>query len=521
MPGADNSIWIELIRFVANMVSMSVGLGLIFVILLTSRRDRVSYAFSAFALTLVLWSFGLFIRFSPLRSLFTPETLLNLLVIVLFTKAVTFYIFTLTVARPLPSWLRYINIAGVLHLLAVGWLILSGRVFTSVSIDTLSYNLSTLAYILLFITITYLCIAFYVLSRSQDQEIRSLRFPAAFVIGSYFANAIEQLNNIPLDTLLSMFAVVWIGSIIIKRRLFDPFKQLNHALNQTNKNLRKAVTDLEREKSRVEALNEDLQRTSRYKSEFMATMSHELRTPLNSIIGYSELLTDAIYGELNEQQLDRVDRIARNGEHLSKLINGILDLNRMDAGQLALEMRLCHVSDIVTEVVHQYEYHAEEKQLALRVTMPDDLPQIQADPRRLAQILGNLLDNAIKFTSQGHVAVTLALLDIQDGIVTGYTLPARGWLADGRWLLMVIEDTGIGIDSELHSYIFDQFSQADSSRTRAYEGIGLGLTITMRLVDMHQGSIWLDSQVDEGTRVFAALPYDQTQTSPVSPLSMR
>lgn len=507
----DFPMLIEWIRFFANLFSMSIAFGLVTIVLLTPRRDAVTYAFIAFAFTLFLWSMIIFMRFSPLND-YVPATLtMHILIILLFVKAASFYAFVLYILDTLPQWVRYLNYFGVLFSGMLVFLLFSGNILTAVSDDTFTYTISDLGYIALGIIVAYLMVTLYLLSQTTEQNIRLLRVPAFLLIIAYAVNAIPALNNIPIDTFLTMLAVIWVGLLVIQRHHLNPLKQLNADLAQTNRNLKKAITDLEREKKRVDALNDDLARTSRYKSEFMATMSHELRTPLNSIIGYSELLQTNVYGELNADQQDRLERIHRNGQHLSRLINAVLDLNRMDAGQVDLEVRPVDVNQLVQQVHDQYQHHAEEKQLAFVLDVAPNLPPVPADYHRLQQVLINIVDNAIKFTEKGKVTLQANRLNVVDGVGDVQAMPTRGWLRDGQWLLLSITDTGIGIPPEMQAVVFDRFYQVDSGHNRQHDGIGLGLAIVTRIVEMHEGGIWLSSRPDEGTTIFVAIPFSRNK----------
>ncbi|MBN1680730.1 MAG: GAF domain-containing protein [Anaerolineae bacterium] len=234
----------------------------------------------------------------------------------------------------------------------------------------------------------------------------------------------------------------------------------------------------------------ELSEANRLKSQFLATISHELRTPLNSIIGFSDGLMAEIYGKLNEEQGNRIERIARNGRNLLSLIDDLLDLSKIDAGRMELQFEAVDVYESIIAVVQTMESQAGERGLAMLINVPADLPRVYADPNRLRQIITNLLSNAIKFTAQGSITIKSSLIE-QDG---------------ARLILTSVIDTGIGISPENQTIIFDEFRQADGSTTRAYGGTGLGLAITKKLVETMSGAIWVESQIGIGSEFTFILP---------------
>jgi PAS domain S-box-containing protein len=260
---------------------------------------------------------------------------------------------------------------------------------------------------------------------------------------------------------------------------------------------RQAERELERAKEAAEA-------ASRAKSTFLANISHELRTPLNSIIGYTELLAQGIYGPLTEKQADRLEKVNRNGQHLLQLINDILDLSRIEAGYMPLEIKPLNLELAIVDCMAAIEPQARQKGLELRRFLPSDLPQVMADRGRLMQVLGNLLNNAVKFTPAGSVTVRAQVVASLDELPPAHPadLPARL----GRQVLISVEDTGIGISEADQSIIFDEFRQADESSTREYEGTGLGLAISRKLVLGMKGHLWVKSTLNQGSIFYMLLP---------------
>jgi adenylate cyclase len=232
-------------------------------------------------------------------------------------------------------------------------------------------------------------------------------------------------------------------------------------------------------------------RAAEAKGQFLANMSHELRTPLNAVLGYAELIQDGIYGEVPVKVHDVLERIQQNGRHLLGLINDVLDLSKIEAGQLTLSPADYSLRALVLEVVSATEALAAEKQLALEVEVPVDLPTARGDERRITQVLLNLVSNAIKFTDAGSVRIRAGL--------------------EGDHFVVAVTDSGVGIAAEDQARIFGEFQQVDSSSTRKTGGTGLGLAITKRIVELHGGHIWVESRPGAGSSFAFALPVSVEQ----------
>jgi signal transduction histidine kinase len=231
---------------------------------------------------------------------------------------------------------------------------------------------------------------------------------------------------------------------------------------------------------------QQLEIASKHKSQFLANMSHELRTPLNAILGYTELILDEIYGAVPEKLREVLERVQQGGRHLLDLINDVLDISKMEAGQLTLSLNDYSMAEVVYTVSTAVESLAAEKDLALKVDLAPDLPLGKGDERRLAQVLLNLVGNAIKFTDTGEVQIQVT---------------AR----DGAFAVAVA-DTGPGIAEADQQKIFEEFQQADSSSTRPKGGTGLGLSIVKRIVEMHGGRVWVESSLGKGSTFWFTLP---------------
>jgi signal transduction histidine kinase len=233
-------------------------------------------------------------------------------------------------------------------------------------------------------------------------------------------------------------------------------------------------------------LYQQLELASKHKSQFLANMSHELRTPLNAILGYTELILDSVYGEMPEKARSVLDRVQRNGRHLLGLINDVLDLSKIEAGQLTLSLADYSLKNVIQTVFSAVEPLASEKQIALRIDVAPELPQGHGDERRLTQVLLNLVGNAIKFTDIGEVSI-------------------KGSSANGSFNVAV-RDSGPGISEADQAKLFQEFQQADNSITRKKGGTGLGLAISRRIIEMHGGRIWVESSPGNGSTFAFTLP---------------
>ncbi len=226
------------------------------------------------------------------------------------------------------------------------------------------------------------------------------------------------------------------------------------------------------------------------KSQFLANMSHELRTPLNAVIGFSEMMQREVFGALgNEKYKEYVTSIRESGEHLLDLIADILDMSKIEAGKYELDLQDFEVGNTVKMVTQMMTARAEESGITLNVRIDDKKCRLVGDRRALTQILLNLLSNAVKFTRRGG-EVTMECLERED------------------YILFRVTDTGIGIPANRLPYITQPFEQVACQYSRDHEGSGLGLAITKELVELHMGSLHIDSQVGQGTIVSVRLPYD-------------
>src|SRR3989337_1260469 len=271
----------------------------------------------------------------------------------------------------------------------------------------------------------------------------------------------------------------------------DEVGQLSRNFNEMSTKLKSIYATLEQriaeKTSHLQKAVLALERANKMKPEFLANMSHELRTPLNAIIGFAEVLRDKISGDLNEEQLDFVSDIHSSGLHLLQMINDILDLSKIEAGRMELQCEIFPVHDAIEDVYTILKGLASKKHLELKTTILTDVKDIEADRVKFKQILYNLLSNAIKFTPEnGHINVEAGIME--------------------DMLQVSVSDTGIGMKPDDREKVFKEFWQADSSFARKYEGTGLGLALTKRIVEMHGGKIWFESEYGKGSIFYFALP---------------
>ncbi|MCU0907364.1 MAG: ATP-binding protein [Rhodobacteraceae bacterium] len=252
----------------------------------------------------------------------------------------------------------------------------------------------------------------------------------------------------------------------------------------------------ERARLRESELLEAANSASELKTSFLANMSHEVRTPLNGVIGASELL---LATRLDADQTELAQTISVSASHLLGVVNQVLDLTKIEAGRMDLELRDLSPGDLVREVVAMFARTAEDKGIVLRTVVSDDLPGIvRGDPLRLRQILANLVSNAVKFTERGEV------------VLEARTEPGRG---GERWLGFAVRDTGIGIDRKALARVTEPFVQSDVSHSRRFGGTGLGLTISRQLIEMMEGVLQMDSQPGQGTTVTVRLPLPSVEAT--------
>jgi signal transduction histidine kinase len=278
----------------------------------------------------------------------------------------------------------------------------------------------------------------------------------------------------------------------------------NATLRQTNAKLQQQLQDSEIElkatideflraeeeteaaKRETERAKEEAERANTVKSAFLASMSHELRTPLNAVLNFSQFISSGMLGEVNNEQIDMLEKITSSGKHLLNLINDVLDISKIESGSLRLfvEPNVDLVQEVKT-VADIGRALLKDKQVELKLDIPADVPKITADRRRIRQVLLNLVSNACKFTDAGEVSISVEKHDQE--------------------VRVLVKDTGPGIAAQDHNTIFEAFRQTDAG-IRQGAGTGLGLAISRRLAEAHGGKLWLESQLGAGATFFVAIP---------------
>ena len=276
------------------------------------------------------------------------------------------------------------------------------------------------------------------------------------------------------------------GTLVLMRREQAEFPRRTVDLMQTFANQSVLAIQNARLFREIEDKSRQLEIASQHKSQFLANMSHELRTPLNAVLGYTEMLLDGVYGDVTGEAHEILEYIQANGQHLLALINDVLDLSKIEAGQLALALDEYAVQGVIEAVASVAQPLAQTKGLDLKVGIAGDLPLGRGDERRLTQALLNLVGNAIKFTDAGSVTIAAT--------------------AVGDLLELAVTDTGPGIAPTDQERIFDAFQQVDNSSTRQKGGTGLGLAISRRIVEMHGGTISVESTLGQGSTFRIRIP---------------
>lgn len=332
----------------------------------------------------------------------------------------------------------------------------------------------------------------------------------AVVPESDFMGRVEAITQTSIWMALVALLLGILGGILTSRWVIRPIQQLNEAAKSLAQGQWEQSIDIQRNdelgqlgnsfKSMVEQLKESfriledkniaLQKLDELKDEFLANTSHELRTPLNGIVGIAESMCDGAVGSLTDIQRKNLLMIAQSGHRLTNLVNDILDFSKLKHNNLELNLRSVGLREITEVVLTLSQSLVGDKKLKLFNKIPAELPPAKADENRLQQILYNLIGNAIKFTDVGKIEITAEKIKEYDQ----------------EWLALSVIDTGMGIPANKLDSIFESFEQGDGSNTRQYAGTGLGLTVTKQLVELHQGTIKVSSEVNKGSRFTVTLP---------------
>ena len=493
----------SLIAMISSIASIAIALAMLFLVLWQAPKYRDNQLMALYMVEVVFWGVMAFmVRFWALGGW---DSTLFFYGIVLGIGLNGFLLFALVshyAGLWKHWWLKIMLVVGLLYSIASVPLIFQERLYSSFSVSpegNLLFLFQPLGYMSFSVVYLFHLGSLIILLRYRNQ-----RAGKALLVGSILLSAgvLTSLSNTlaqyPIAIMAAGVSTVFFAYAILRENLFNPLALLNEELTQANSRLSQIT-------GKLQLANQQLMEASRLKSQFLASMSHELRTPLNSIIGYTELLSQGVYGQLTEKQHDRLNKVMRNGQHLLQLINDILDLSKIEAGHMLLELEPVDLTPVLDECLAIFKPLVDKKGLALQRDIQNDLPWIMSDKGRLLQIVTNLVSNAIKFTHSGHIAIYSHML----GDDNRHNLPIDVPLAHDNWVLISIQDTGIGIGPKDQEIIFDEFRQVDGSTTREYEGTGLGLAITRKLVMMMNGHIWLKSELGQGSKFWIMLPIAQ------------
>jgi signal transduction histidine kinase len=279
-----------------------------------------------------------------------------------------------------------------------------------------------------------------------------------------------------------------VGALVVRRKAPGEFPQSAIDLLETFADQSVVAIQNANLFHEIEEKGKQLAIASQHKSQFLANMSHELRTPLNAILGYTELILDGIYGDTPEKAQAVLKRVESNGRHLLGLINDVLDLSKIEAGQLSLTLTDYSMKDVLYNVFSAVEPLANDKKLGFKVEAQPDMPKGHGDERRLTQVVLNLVGNAIKFSDTGAVIIKAS--------------------ATNGTFTVAVQDNGPGISKADQGKIFEEFQQADNSATKKKGGTGLGLSISRRIVEMHGGRLWVESEIGQGSVFQFTLPVE-------------
>jgi signal transduction histidine kinase len=281
-----------------------------------------------------------------------------------------------------------------------------------------------------------------------------------------------------------------VGAVFVGRQFAGEFSEKATRLLKTFADQAVIAIQNARLFREIQEKSAQLEVANKHKSDFLANMSHELRTPLNAIIGFSEVLIDKMFGELNAKQADYLKDIHESGKHLLSLINDILDLSKIEAGRMDLDLSTFHLPTALSNAMTLIRERAQRHDIKLGLDVDTRLGEFQADERKVKQILLNLLSNAVKFTPDGGRVDVIAKMDTTK-------------------VAIAVKDTGIGIAPEDHAAVFEEFKQVGRDYTRKAEGTGLGLALTKRFVELHGGEISLASAPGKGSTFTITLPIRQ------------
>lgn len=474
----------------ANSLTALIGFALAFIVLGSSLRRVDNWLFAIFMLiytvmgvTSVFNHFAQPLEFHPRQSIYLGTTLYAINIVLLFVVSARF-------AGISARTIAIVSGLGGIMLFFLLFQLWGDKVYVdfepAASGAQYVYKLGPGGIPGLALLGVFQLLSAVLLYRLSNEQGRWLWTAPVIMLVGMLLFLVPLFDKFPKNALAISISMLIIARIVTEYQIFNPLAKLNRELEAANA----AKSELLKE---LMIVNRELIEANRLKNKFLANMSHELRTPMNAIIGYSELMLAKTYGDLTDSQQNRLQRITRNARNLLALINDILDLSKIEADRLELSMAEVELPTTIQEVLSQITLQAEEKQLALTTDLADSLPPVWGDPLRIRQIVTNLVGNALKFTEEGGITIR-ASHDTTGGLVQ-----------------VSVQDTGIGIAAADLPIVFDEFRQVDDSPARQYEGTGLGLAISKRLVEMMGGTIWVESELGQGSTFTFTLPCMSTQ----------
>ncbi len=291
-------------------------------------------------------------------------------------------------------------------------------------------------------------------------------------------------SGLDLVSVIALFVLLYTMHTCTVRRMHGLRYQLERQMVEL---IKVEIAQLKQAEQRAD---EELVRAARLKDEFLANISHELRTPLSAILGLSQALQEQVYGDLNQRQLETLHSVEESGHRLLGLINNVLDLSKIKAGELELQLLPVSTRALCQSALRLVQQTAQNKGLKLSLTLDDEAALLHADERRLRQILVNLLNNAVKFTPEGGEIGLDVVGDVEHNAIR-----------------FTVWDTGIGISQQDLSYLFRPFEQLNGGLSRHYAGTGLGLCLVSHLTEMHGGRVSVESEIRQGSRFTVSLPW--------------
>lgn len=356
-------------------------------------------------------------------------------------------------------------------------------------------TIKSFAAMIIIVTLIFTVLAIFVAggmwfatTRSIVVPIRAIEESAKKIANGDFTQRIPVMTQDELGSLAGEFN-------LMAENIEEHNATLEDRVHQRTAQLEKTNFEMEKQKREIEKTNVELVHANEMKSQFLANVSHEFRTPLNSIIGFSELLKEKSFGDLNAKQREYVDYIRSSGDNLLSLINNILDISRIEVGNMELDLEEFSFTEILAETLSIIRPLAHKRNIVIQTKTSPASPIIRADRAKFKQILLNLISNAVKFNvDKGTVNVDWEIKEEPSGMVMEHVL------------ILSVTDSGIGLKEEDLERIFKEFEQVDSSISREYDGSGLGLALTEKLVKLHKGEIWVESTLGKGSTFTVKLP---------------